>query len=334
MQKPKVSIIIPIYNSAQYLEKCLVSLFEQTLDDLEYIFINDGSIDNSMEVLSKTIKNYPHRAKQVKIFDNKINRGIAVTRNTGITNANGEYIIHGDSDDWVELDMYKTMYEKAVSGNYDIVYCDYYRVIDNKPIHKKAKNVETNTTAIKSILTRNGNVTTFLVDKLVKRELYRKNNILFSLDFNILEDISTTVRLFYYAKTISHVPAPLYYYDIKNESISKTKKKYGDNSYHISDRIKANEFIYDFFAKEKVLDVFEREINNSKLHTKYQLINFAENKKPALRLFPEANKSIKSYPSFSAKFVLLFASWNCEFLVAICLWKIRVISSLLKHKNN
>ncbi len=333
MKQPKVSIIVPIYNSAKYIERCLVSLFEQTLDDLEYLFINDGSTDNSMELLEKILKKYPYREAQVKIFDNKINQGIAVTRNTGITNANGNYIIHCDSDDWVEKDMYKTMYDTAVSGNYDIVYCDYYRVIKNISLPKKSKTINNSIQAIKTMLNSPENVTRYIWDKLIKRELYINNDIQFSTNFNIQEDFSTTIRLFYFSKKIAHIPIPFYYYEVKDESLSKTNTKYEDNDFRINDRIKASNFNYDFFKQQNALHLFNNEINSSKLRTKYVLILNSQNIKPLLGLFPEANKNICSSPlPISMKFVAYFASINSLFLVKISLWVIRFILKPKKIK--
>ena len=98
----KVSIVIPVYNVEKYIERCVRSLFEQTLDDIEYIFVDDCSPDQSVAVLQSTLQDYPNRKESVRIIRHKENKGVAVARNAGINAAQGKYLIHCDSDDWVD----------------------------------------------------------------------------------------------------------------------------------------------------------------------------------------------------------------------------------------
>jgi glycosyltransferase involved in cell wall biosynthesis len=102
-----ISVIIPIYNSAKYLERCVVSLFIQTLADIEYIFVDDCSNDNSIGILYKTICCYPSRQNQVKIIQLHKNVGAAKARSIGLKIATGEYITYCDSDDWLSENMYE-----------------------------------------------------------------------------------------------------------------------------------------------------------------------------------------------------------------------------------
>jgi len=115
----KVSVIVPVYNVELYLEKCLDSLVNQTLKEIEIIVVNDGSPDNSQEIIDKYAKEY----KNIKAYKKK-NGGLSDARNYGIKKASGEYIAFIDSDDYVRLDMYEKMYNKAKSGNFDMVVCD------------------------------------------------------------------------------------------------------------------------------------------------------------------------------------------------------------------
>ena len=103
---PKVSVIIPVYNVEKYIERCARSLLEQSLKDIEYIFVDDCSPDNSITMLENILKEYPERQPLVKILFHEPNRGLAYTRQEGVDAAKGEYIIHCDSDDWVEPEMY------------------------------------------------------------------------------------------------------------------------------------------------------------------------------------------------------------------------------------
>lgn len=115
----KVSVIVPVYNSSKYLDSCLKSLVNQSLDELEIIAIDDNSLDNSLEIL-KTYQNmYPGK---LRVYHNEINMGQSATRNRGIKLASGEYIGFLDSDDYVNYEMYKTMYEGAINnGNPEVV---------------------------------------------------------------------------------------------------------------------------------------------------------------------------------------------------------------------
>lgn len=115
----KVSVIVPIYNSEKYLKKCIDSLVNQTLADMEFILINDGSTDSSDSIISE------FNDSRIRYFK-RSNHGIGATRNFGIDHANGEFIGFLDSDDYVESDMYEKMYNKCKNQNLDIVICDHY----------------------------------------------------------------------------------------------------------------------------------------------------------------------------------------------------------------
>lgn len=121
-----ISVIIPIYNVEQYIERCLYTLFNQTLMDIEYIFVDDASTDNSIKLVEQILNNYPKREKNVKLLRFNKYKGVAEAKKIGILNSTGEYIIHCDLDDYIELDMYKVMYMEAINKKVDIVSCNYW----------------------------------------------------------------------------------------------------------------------------------------------------------------------------------------------------------------
>ena len=123
----KVSVIIPVYGVEKYIERCAKSLFEQTLHDIEYLFIDDCSPDNSIKILESLLDSYPSRKANTRILKMSTNSGQAAVRMRGMKEATGEYLIHCDSDDWVDHQMYEKMYNYAKSNDYDMVWCDYYR---------------------------------------------------------------------------------------------------------------------------------------------------------------------------------------------------------------
>ncbi len=122
----KVSVIVPIYNVEKYLRKCLDSLVNQTLKDIEIICINDGTKDNSVDIVNEYLQKYPN-----VILINQENQGLGMARNNAMKHAKGDYIAFVDSDDWVDLNMYEVLYNKAIETNADIVECDYRMVFEN-----------------------------------------------------------------------------------------------------------------------------------------------------------------------------------------------------------
>ena len=133
---PKVSVIVPVYNVEEYLERCLDSLVNQTLKDIEIIIVNDGSTDGSKEIIQKYLNKY----KNI-VYLEKENGGLSSARNYGIPYAKGEYIGFVDSDDYVELTMYEKMYNKAIEEKSDMVECDFIWEYPNKKrYYRKNKN--------------------------------------------------------------------------------------------------------------------------------------------------------------------------------------------------
>ena len=122
---PKISVIVPVYGVERYMERCARSLFEQTLDDIEFIFVDDCSPDRSLDILNEVLEEYVDRQLQTQIVRLDQNGGLPNARKVGLRLATGNYIIHCDSDDWVERDMYRAMYEKAIKTNADMVVCDF-----------------------------------------------------------------------------------------------------------------------------------------------------------------------------------------------------------------
>lgn len=128
--KIKVSVIIPVYNTEDYLKECIESLVNQTLREIEILIVNDGSTDSSLEIMKEFKNKYPNI---IKIFD-KVNGGQASARNYALPFAQGEYLGFVDSDDWVDSTMYEEMYEKAEKENADIVICDMVDHFPNKTV--------------------------------------------------------------------------------------------------------------------------------------------------------------------------------------------------------
>ncbi len=212
-----VSIIIPVYNVEKYIERCAVSLFEQDFEQIEYIFVDDGSPDNSIELLQKVIAKYLQRQPHIKIIHHDENKGLGWARNTGMQYATGEYVIHIDSDDWCELDMITLLYGKAKENNADIVGCDLFASYHDRDILRKQYYSDDRLDNLsKIILARE--IFPCVFTKLVKRDLYSKHNIYPPKAISFSEDWWLMIRLFSVAQRFAYVPKAFVHYWRENEN--------------------------------------------------------------------------------------------------------------------
>lgn len=209
-----VSVIVPIYKVEKYIEKCVRSLFEQTLPLIEFIFVDDCSPDNSIHILQSILNEYPNRIPHTKIIHHEHNRGLAAARNTGRSIAQGEYLISCDSDDWVEKNMYEIMYQKAQQTNADIVMCDWEEVYTTTKKRIFTNPPTDNINCVTALLS--GKIHGSVVNKLIKKSLYTKYSITCKEGMNFCEDLYVTYRLLYFAKSIAYINLPLYHYNQTN----------------------------------------------------------------------------------------------------------------------
>ena len=121
----KVSILVPVYGVERYIENCAVTLFEQTYENIEYVFVNDSTKDRSMEILHEVMERYPLRRDNVHIITHEVNRGLGAARKTALLNATGDFVMHVDSDDSLSLDAVEMLVDKAIQTGADVVDCGY-----------------------------------------------------------------------------------------------------------------------------------------------------------------------------------------------------------------
>ena len=237
---PKVSVIVPVYNVEKYIQKCLESLVNQTLEEIEIIIVNDGTKDNSMKIVKEYQKKYPRKIVCLE----KQNGGLSDARNYALPYAKGEYIAFLDSDDYVEINMYKDMYDTAVSTMSDIVVCN-YKIVNGKEVSITVEQTISNKkiNIISDLLV--GNIEGYVWNKLVKSNLY-KSLPYFPCD-NLTEDLTMAIQLFYNSNSWSHLAKDYYHYYQNEESI--TNKRIDDT--HI---LKKGEQVYrNFLLIEKFL---------------------------------------------------------------------------------
>ncbi|UQZ25487.1 glycosyltransferase family 2 protein [Actinobacillus pleuropneumoniae] len=263
---PKVSILVPIYNTSRFIEKCAISLFEQTFQDIEYIFINDCTPDNSIEILKNVIDLYPNRKKYVKILEHQENKGLASSRNTGIANAKGEYILHVDSDDYIDLYAVELLYNKAIQDNADIVMCDASWEW-NKTSKLVIQNIgNSNQDCLEMILS--GKSPPCVWNKLFKRELYINNRIKALDGVNFGEDYLVTPQLIYFSNKISKVDKPLYHY-IQFNTNAYTKNISKKSVYDI---ISVLNELTRFFKEKEDYFLYREVLLRAKLRKKIEML--------------------------------------------------------------
>lgn len=242
----KVSIIIPVFNVAKFLPRCLDSLINQTLKDIEIICINDGSTDNGLEIL----KNYAKKDSRIQII-NKENEGVSCARNDGMQIAQGEYTGFVDSDDWIDLDFYEKLYSSAKKYNADIAIASIKRSEKNKKnrdlflIEKEEIREDA-----EDKINHNTQMGYYVWNRIYKASELKKHNIIFEPERNH-EDICFTAQALIKLKRTVYVPNTYYYYFKNKNSIvqKKTKKTKNDCEY----------------AFHRMMEILEK--NNIRLYT-------------------------------------------------------------------
>lgn len=198
------------------MERCAVSLFGQTFHDLEFLFVDDASPDSSIEILNKTIERYPDRKEMTKILRHDNNQGLAAARLTGLMAASGDYIIHIDSDDWVDIHLMEKLYAKLQETNADAVLCDSTYIYPNRHLVMSRRFDPDHTEYIRKLI--RGNIPVSIWGILLRRECALKKDALPVPGLNFGEDAATTPRMLYYAKKIAYLPEALYFYEKSNAS--------------------------------------------------------------------------------------------------------------------
>jgi len=288
----KVSFIVAVYNDSKYIEQCARSLLDQTLEDIEVVFVNDCSPDNSEEIIRRTLEEYPHRKERVKILTHEKNEQIMGTRKDGLFASAGEYVHFIDGDDYVEPQMAELMYGKAVETNADVVVCDIYwykqngvRIVTLAPngIVGNGENVRDDTI--------NRNVMPNNCCKLIRRSLFVDHCIEWPVAA-YAEDVVISYQIVYYARRIASVPVPLYHYRLNPNSISN------NNSPERSEKkqqmfVQNNNVLFGFLEREGVSEKYADGILSMKVRAKNEVLSYTNQRKSLrlwLRTYPEVNK--------------------------------------------
>lgn len=307
----KVSVIVPIYRVARYIERCIMSLMAQSMDDIEYIFVDDASDDNSINILNSIINNYCGR--QIRILHHETNKGLPAARNTGMEVASGEYVYHCDSDDWLDSCLLEGLYQKANEIDADIVWSDYVEVRHSGSIVKIQPDAQTSEEAVSMMLSSKLKYNVW--NKLVKRSLYERSGIRYPSGYSMGEDM-TMIMLCSAANRVASIHGPCYYYNMMN-SAAMTQTRSEEKLVSLYKNIVR----LDEYLIKDIGSRFEKEMDFFKLNAKWPFLIIDCNRK-MIRLwadwFPEANKSIWEQPvSFRIKLIDWCASKRMCMLVRL-----------------
>lgn len=326
MVNPKISIIVPVYNTEIYLKECIDSILNQTLEEIEVIFINDGSTDNSVEVIKENMK------KNIFTIIEQENSGVGITRNKGIKVATGEYILFLDSDDYLDKHACERMYKIAKDTESDVVQCGlkffYEDGQDDKLVkYNQNKNICTYSSldSVKRYLKYD--IRGYSCNRICKRELLIKNEILYPVGV-CYEDMYITLRVLDLAKKVTLVNECLYNYRQRKDSLSKEIK---DKS------------IRDYISQVKIcveyVDKYKAVCNMTDYIESFRVMNYLNAVNWYIKLYKCNIKNIlKNYNDFfsgidykiNIKMVLMLKNLSRNYKIIYLLWKLKIYHLFIK----
>lgn len=257
----KVSVIVPVYNKEKELERCLESLVNQSLKEIEIIVVDDKSKDSSRTIINKYVKMYPDK---IKAIFNKKNSGIGFTRNEGIKVASGEFLGFVDADDYVDLEMFKKYYDFALKNSLDMV-TGYYTKFGSENILFKNQFFEINNINDDSSIILKLDYGP--CNKIFRNIIVKNNDIKFAVDLKY-EDMPFVALMLKYSKKVGHINESYYYYYIHENSETTVLDKRVFDIFKIMDVF--NEYYCDFSDKYVIEALNILQITRYMLQQKYQ----------------------------------------------------------------
>lgn len=292
------SIIVPVYNVENYIKNCLESLIKQTYYNIEIICINDGSTDNSLQIL----REYKKKDKRIKVINQK-HYGVSHTRNNGIRISKGDFITFVDSDDFIDLNVFEKCVKKIINNNADIVV--YQLIVENQKYQRYLGNKLYISDPYSAI--RDFNLYPSTCNKIFRRKLIIDNNIFFKEDVIYAEDAIFKEFSFLKASVIALEPSVIYHYVYRNNSAEHSLNE----TIKIESQIKRIDYLYDFYKKNNEL----RNIDNLieiLVHKVIPLINIVKNndiknfyKLIILKLYNSKLKPFIKYNNISQNYIKL-----------------------------
>ena len=309
MSENKVSILVPVYGVENYIEKCAITLFSQTFKNIEYIFVDDCSTDNSILKLNKVISLYPERAAAIKIVKHDRNRGVASARQTAIDAATSDYFLFVDSDDYIEIDMVELLYKKAIETSADIVFCPFFYEYKERKTKIYDDIFSTDKVELINICFKGQPA---LWNKMIRRKLIVKNELKILPGINYGEDLSVVPQIIYYSEKFSLVQKPLYHY-VQYNSDSYTSK-FTEKS--LKDTLEVIQILQNFFENKPDYQKYRIILLTLKAVRKAKILRSGNISKQYVVLFSEINKDLFTLDiDLKTKIILLLAASNQQILL-------------------
>lgn len=323
--EPQVSVIIPVYNASEFISRCCDALFSQTLQSIEYIFVDDGSSDESVCIINQALDKYPARRNQVVFVSYSDNRGVGVARNAGIKRATGEYIIHCDSDDWVEPNFCEILYFRAKETNADIVTCGYYVDAADGTRNNQTPPLVNTDPLLFSISPQTGALWT----KLIRRGFLEEHHLEVPLDINWGEDLCLSLESLLLSQNTQSINEILYHHVLNEDSLT-----YSVSVAQCLDLVKCGSVVENFLKEHSLQKQYSSQLNWLKFQLKQYLLIFPQSRDIQLwrSIYPECHHDIFQYETMT---YLQVSSWLIVHhfeLLALFLLRLRDILSNFKNR--
>jgi len=239
----KVSILVPVYGVEKYIGQCAESLFSQSYEDLEFVFVDDCSPDASMDVLKRTLCRYPARQEQIKVVRHLVNRGLGASRKSALAASSGEFVLNVDSDDYLTADAVKTLVEVQQQSGADIVSGSYLSLLPDGRLQQNPVRQFNKQLALKLMLAQN-TIPSNIWARLIRKSVYTANGIDSVEGVNMAEDYGLTPRLIQGARSIAYTDKAVYVY-----RLSSASSTFGDlvKPQHVHSFLRANATVSQYF---------------------------------------------------------------------------------------
>lgn len=276
----KISILVPVYGVEKYISQCAKTLFEQTYNDIEYIFVDDCSPDNSIAVLQQVLANYPRRQHQVNIIRHEHNRGLGATRKTAFDFATGDFVMNVDSDDYLSLDAVEKLVNKQKETGADIISSSYMSHFEDGTTVPHQEPHLNKDGCLKLMLIQN-TLLPHIWARLIRRNLYVEHEISSVEGINMAEDLALTPRLIHAAESISYIEDITYYY--RDDSSASTFANHL-SSKHVLSLLKANQELWVYFNKNDLKGNYLFAMEIGMLNTYHQALKAGLTKKEVAKV--------------------------------------------------
>ncbi|MBR5638861.1 MAG: glycosyltransferase family 2 protein [Muribaculaceae bacterium] len=239
-----VSIVIPVYRSRKYIEKCVRSVLDQTYKDIEIIIVDDGGKDGSIDIIKRVLMEYPDMVSKVRFIYHEFNKGCAAARRDGMKEAIGDYILQVDSDDYVDPTIVEKMVKKAQEDDADMVVCNYYYTTSTRRTLVEVIRPKDNLDFASKVL--QGYIHAGAWNKMMRRSILKDHEIYPVAGINMGDDMTILMQALFFMNRISYVKDALYFYNCSGE------ERFSRSVYPMVNDIKLINLFSHFFEENKI----------------------------------------------------------------------------------